>query len=1412
MKTRRWKRALSVVLSGALLMTSLSAAMTAFAAEDVTQDSEYQSLIAAAAEKTKTAAFDEATVGASSYSFYLYDNQAGDLKAYMDAALEAARKLNALDPEAYADYATAQKQVAEDIQAVEGVDEAADAAIAKIAESSSVYVYPYFLGDAASSADFTDSYKFTYYSYRSSNWTDPAKMPSTSTYGSVSNLKSNLDKFKTSVTEEFLNKDLTGVSMDDLVQLYKDNETVITNLSKYPSWILMDANDDVVKAKAKLDAVGEAEAQIYLTEAQAFQTAYATPAAINSDNYEEAAAQFAALAETQDKIDSDIVNDTLNTANAIYETYYYEQNYKGEIKTGKDMLPVLVGILETRTQAAVEKYSSVTEANKQEALDTVAAIRAIVSGTPFAYTLYLDDAEGVQEAIADLTKVQGQIDIMNGEDAAFMNGVAELKATYEANGNKFLPEEAEELTATVDEVGKAYDALTADAKTLDKIIEAKAEYDMLAEAVAAALLEARTAPYEEAVNAAKENWGDPVGELAMTDWAAVRADLSAMDAAYAKFNDEQKADEQVVALHEYHAALQAAHDAAVAGGSYVPSDFTYPEGLNEEAAAEALATLDTVLTNPDLVAMLGNALGVTVANNASLKDLVKSLIETNLYTDDMVTTIVSMIYPALQGMLGDQASIASILDIYVLPSGVAGQISEEYPEAKAAIAAGGSAWTDSEGNSTIDWSAVKWNVTDEDSFYKALGQGLNGLNALLNCILNDVDISKSIVIISAGLTGIEGYRTTIVPLLELLGCKDIMTPEEYAADQSTEALIRNLLTMILDRVYEICEAPATELVSILPQLAYFLNADGLKTILSALQITGTGAASSVNINIYDTLSASVDLSDLNALLSGLITGAVPGFNWVDIDFAYLAGLGSAETVANAAGDNYVKVTGDNSKVTVALLEYVGKVLNANAQFIKDSIPAIADENLAGVVNGLLDTVLNAEPGKIATALVHFIAPQCETAVSPYNYPEIEQNGLVIPEGVVYGEDAYAQTPAALDALLKGFGLDLSSLVSGALYTDDLIAQVFGLYDTIRANATVAQVFDALGIDISEETITALKAEAGSVTDQASFVKALTTALSPFDDVLAMLFAGEDYSVFGYTVKGMDNYNTVVIPLLEVLGCTDVMSYADYQAAVAGGASPLEAIVTQVLARLNEILASPVDNLTKVLPNVAYFLDSNNLSVMVKNLLAPLDTLLAHVDVDLMATVNSLLTAFGIPSIDDLDNDLAGLLNQVLGMIEVGGAPLALVLPNIDLHKLASYGTAETYTSAMVIDGQNVEAKRIVADQAAVTGAVIGYLYEVLADEATMDLITSLLGDSGAMVEGILGGLLGNGEAGFTNALFELLGFTPKADDNNGGEGGNGNEGGNENVDTGDAMLAVVAGAGVLAAGAILVLSRKKKEK
>lgn len=811
----------------------------------------------------------------------------------------------------------------------------------------------------------------------------------------------------------------------------------------------------------------------------------------------------------------------------------------------------------------------------------------------------------------------------------------------------------------------------------------------------------------------------------------------------------------------------------------------YPDGVTAEQAKQAVTTLDTVLNDSELLGLVaGLANGaqdvVVLPEDAEdLRDLAEQVVNENLYQDSTVTALAKLIYPALIDLISGlsfevmgleiQGSVILTLlpsvGVYLYPNNVASNMSDAYSEAKAALTAAGE-----------DWTAVpddlKWNVTDANSFYAALGEALNGLYKVLNVVLNGDSISIAGLI---SIDGCTGYQDAIVPLLEVLGCKDISA----TAGSSMAEMLKNILEPIINRVYEICDAPATELLELLPVLAEFIENDGITTILYKLELTAAGQ----KINIGELVSGMVDLSDMNALIKSLIPEG--SLNWVDIDFAALAAL-----------------KGDAGKVLVWVLEYAGQMVNANAEMIKNAIPAIEDEKLAAIVTPIIEKVLTTDPSNLAALVINLLAPKA-AAVSAYNYPTIEKVDFVYPEGVLYGEDAYAAAPAAIDGLLAGFGLDLTSLVSGALYTNDLINSVLGLYDTIAADQTVMDVFAALGIDTDFAAVKAA-AQAINVTDKASFIDALTVALSPFDELVALVLAGQDYDVFGYSVKGMQAYNTVVIPLLEVLGCTDVMSYADYQAAVAGGASPLEAVLTQVLDRLDEILAAPVDTVVELLPNLAYFLDSNNLSVMIENVAAPIIELLAYVDIDAMAVVNELLNAYGIPAIDDLDNDLAGLLNQVLGLIEVNGAPLGLQLPAIDLHVLASYGTAEAYTSAMVVDGQNVQATRIVADKADVTGAVIRYLYTVLSDQATVDLLMGLLGDSGAMVGGILESLLGNGEAGFTNALFELLGLTP-----NGEAGGDVN--GNENVNTGDATIAVVAGAAVLAAGAVLVLSRKKKE-
>lgn len=838
--------------------------------------------------------------------------------------------------------------------------------------------------------------------------------------------------------------------------------------------------------------------------------------------------------------------------------------------------------------------------------------------------------------------------------------------------------------------------------------------------------------------------------------------------------------------------------------AFAAEDDFYPEGVTAEQAGQAVTTVDTVLNDADLLKLVSGLVNgaqdvVKLPENAeNLKDLAEQVVSDNLYTDAVINEIVKLVQGGLSSVLAGldlgalSSVVGSLLGVYDNPSKYAEKVPGDYA-AKTELAKY-STWDE------VDWSLVSWGVDGTaDSFYAALGASLDSMNTLLKLVLTDEGFVFGGIAKLLTISRVDGYEKVVLPLFETFGVTG-KTAEEYNADKSTEGMLRNILEPVVNRVLDVCDAPATELLTILPQVAELIANDGIQAILDSLNITIGGGLKGIaidaikglgipvendTINVGDVVAAlapDLDLSDINGLVKGLIPEG--SFNWVDIDFAGLAAL-----------------KGDAAKALVWVLEYAGQVVNANADMIKGAIPAIEDQALAGIVTPIIEKVLTTDPANFAALVINLLAPT-DAPVSAYNYPTIEKVDFAYPEGVLYGEDAYAAAPAAIDGLLAGFGLNLADLVGGALYTNELINSVLGLYDTIAANQTVMDVFAALGINTDFAAVKAA-AQAINVTDKASFIDALTTALSPFDDVLAMVLAGQDYDVFGYVVPGMDAYNTVVIPLLEVLGCTNVMSYADYQAAVANGASPLEAILTQALDRVDEILASPVDSIVEILPNLAYFLDSNNLSVMIKNVASPVIQLLSYVDIDAMAVVNDLLKAYNIPAIDDLDNDLAGLLNQVLGLIKINDAPLGIQLPAIDLHVLASYGTAEAYTSAMVIDGQNVQATRIVADKADVTGAVIGYLYSVLSDPATVDTIVGLLGESGSMVSGILSGLLGNGEAGFTNALFELLGLPMKGED--------GSSDGNNNVNTGDTTVAVVAGAAVLAAGAVLLLARKKKE-
>lgn len=795
----------------------------------------------------------------------------------------------------------------------------------------------------------------------------------------------------------------------------------------------------------------------------------------------------------------------------------------------------------------------------------------------------------------------------------------------------------------------------------------------------------------------------------------------------------------------------------------------YVENATPEQAAEAVDTLDNVLTSEELMSLLGSDAG-------SLKEYAETLVEENLYTDATVTMLVKTIYPLIYDTIidtlnGVSPSLGNVvkpllpaLQLYLSPSAAAGRISDEkYSSAKEVLSAAGNDWA----NITEEqWASITWSVKDQQSFYDAIGQALNGLYSLLNCVLNGGMIGYEDTLTGSTSLGIkcaDGYADVIVPLLRTLGCaeEDIMSPEDYKAAQeesaSTIGLLQPILDPIFNRIYEICESPATDIVELLPSLLSFVQDGGLKDALSKLDVRftysiawGSTAGEVSIINVYtllnDTLTQQygANLEDLNGLLKAIVTSSLEGFQWVDLPIDKLAGLT------------------DKGEILLEVLQYAGSLVKANGQLLRDQIDlSTIDPKLAEVLNALIDQVLAAEPDQIATVLIHLLNPSCELVVSEYNYPDITKTPYAYPD-TQYGKSDYVEFVQGLDGLLSGLGLE--DLIGGLL-TNDMMDQILGLYDTITADPTIVKVLEVIGVDVSEEAIAQVRADvqAIDVVDLDSFAEALAVAFRPFNNVLALVFAGQDMTVLGgYTVPGYDGYNSAVIPLLEALGCTNVKSYTDYQTEVEGGASPLAAILDQVIGRVQEILATPVDSLTKMLPNLAYFLSSDNLPVLVRNLVAPLNTLLSHVDVDIMEdVVNPLLQAFQIPSLADIDNDLAGLLNTLLG-------DMGIVLPQIDLSKLAAYGTLESYESAMMVGDNHAAAKRVVADQADVAGAVIEYIYDFLTMDGNLDAISTLIGGLvGGDLSGIIDAMLTpnlKDLATFTNFLFGLLGVTPDPDD------------------------------------------------
>lgn len=792
--------------------------------------------------------------------------------------------------------------------------------------------------------------------------------------------------------------------------------------------------------------------------------------------------------------------------------------------------------------------------------------------------------------------------------------------------------------------------------------------------------------------------------------------------------------------------------------------------VTPEKLETVIASLDGLMQNQDLSDLLGL--------DQVISELIKAAISDNLYTDQMVNTLVTTIYGLisdLPSMLPDDMSWVetvlgllgydSLLDVIyavgiaVTPAQLASFLDESlYPEAEAALIAAGASWDNYDMTTT-------WHVTDKASFVQAVSYALCGIQDVLKAALTNQSWDTSIEPISGTeavlhIDAMNLYDEAIVPLLELLGCENLTPASTYNTYRYSQDLLPAILNPLLDWVDALADQPVSYVLDLLPKLAYIMEFDMITAKLQNITISGTlkittlwGLVTAYTLDIGQTITnalgsnnlygiltsalteingTAVDwgmLSDINKLLDFVFALVAPEANLVlpTIDQAYLASLGTMNKDVASAGTRGTRneyVT-DKPAALMFLLRYVLSMVG-DSQFM-DALFALIGQ-MTGSEIAISDDImsiitgLGENPDGVICALTELFVPYDDEnggydskelqylksdKVPVYNEDgtiatDEEGNEIWVNQSineVTYSEDWTKEQAQFITDNLTDFINNMMIILGGAdMPTLDQMIQSF-IYDQFYTNETInsviALVMDQIAsIGIDTETLVSLVNTLVGVDlqpwvdayntpnydwgvlpgDPVTFKEGLKDALSPFAPILATLMSGEkDLTILGtVTMKSYPGYQNGIIPILEALGCEDIVSAADFAVLCQGGEENYEAIIGAIidplLGLVDRVANDPVNTLLDILPNALYFISCGNLQIAVENALQS-----AFVLLDTIRPIYNL--SF------DLNLDLQSIVLDLLANLEVNGQKLNLKIPFLSDFTQLCVGTVAEYESA-----------------------------------------------------------------------------------------------------------------------------------
>ena len=746
---------------------------------------------------------------------------------------------------------------------------------------------------------------------------------------------------------------------------------------------------------------------------------------------------------------------------------------------------------------------------------------------------------------------------------------------------------------------------------------------------------------------------------------------------------------------------------------------------------------------------------------------------------------------------------------------------------------------------------------DKKAFYDALGESVSGIASIVSVLLTRTQTDNN---------GGNYYSAIVQPVMSSIakatGASGVISASQFNKLSAPDQLITGILTPMANIVDKMYDAPVSFLLNVVKGLAGVLDdkhvtnivnaaitpidkhVTGLIDIVKYLSPTFADVIANVQIAGKDTKKDTTDDKFLGGGIRQLIS--LPKKNVLVTAINGL--IGGVFTLPNI---NWSKLANASSPAEVLLLVY-GYVVDT--VLTSDQIMALLD-GLNPAISKILKNLSAAEILNIVTEVINSVQNPTDVYWTFSEYASKFSKSFTYPTGITSSDanDAVKQLDSLVEnvfPLLNSLGVTdikgLGALVNDNLYTNENLTKLATtLYGALDGNDTVANVFDAIGIDVSTKGIahyltdksygrtystaaaTLKKTKSwkkvkslnwgfsnGSSKAKEGFVNGLAAVLRPLNDVLSIFLAegtlslkntdlkgvlkainvkgstniakGSEYGCkLTYIIKngvveldvrsnvktgsnhknvtnvvkfdlnsvinqiqsmidknstlnfGTNGYESAIIPVLEAFMCDNVKTYSQYKKDYKKAKDNLLInIFNPIVSFVGDAVDAPFDTISKVLPNVAYFIESNGIAQVVGNLLAPITA---------KNGILGILSKHGI-NVDKIIKQLTGgdlgeLVTNLLDLkvdfhlelthlekcnIQDIIVPLVnslikktgIKIPSISFAKIASLGTISTKSSAAKNANGKYTTKQVKADQGKVLITVLRYLSKVLNKKIT----------------------------------------------------------------------------------------------